>query len=937
MKMSVKAVLALVAVRSTHAFVVVPRTGSSFSLQCRRSSVCSSDCPASVRYRRSAIAVASSNGTDVDTSTVINDLTSGGDVEQAEAELRRMLRTYRVDGDMSFKPSPEAFECVILALLRQSYDDGLSPVTIASIAARAESLVDDMELMYQPNGVLYRKLINVWCAVAMREDLDAPSTMQHQVEEVEGTAVMDDLHEDTRGKSFDRAKRAARHSLEILDRMEQLFIETGNDDMMPGVTQYKNCINAWKLLGSDEADDVIRRVVERRDKLFSRAGVVPNSTPKERIHSHKDVLQVVRQLNSKDLSKRLVYRRYGRKVQKTADGSEVVIDNGYPGVVTSTHNYNIIIDALAKSGNPWAGLQAEAILEYMVDQYQSSQNSYIKPNAITVNSCINAWAQSSTRDSAPRAEAILDKVAAWRHDGKLKDVNADASSYNSIIKAWSLSRNGGGDAARHAERILERMEKDPRVTPDEISYSSVLNAYAKHSVRDNRAADKAEQLLLRMYQEHKSHPEKNVAPNVRCFNAALDAHSNSRDRSSGRRALKLLSLMEDMSKTGNSNILPDVWSFNLAIKALSKGGDRRSARQALELLDRMEKWSMDGNERIAPDNVTFNTVINAFARSRTKGSAETAEELYYRMKELEKGGKSSVKPDAVTLASVVNAWAISDDTRSSGRRAIAIFEDAKENGVIIDTVAYNALLNCLAKSGSRQAPDRAEAVLREMEYEYARGNTNAKPDVISYTSTISALARSRDSMAPKRAMTILARMEAEAAGGDDKIRPNAFTYSAAIRVWARSRDKNKAQQAQNLLNWMEEQYRRGNGSARPTCTSYNLVLNACAYTAASEDTKTMEEAFKIACLTFEELRTSPYLKPSHMSYANFLEVVGKLMPEGELHDKLIDNIFRRSCRDGVVSNTVIRRLRGAGSSHLFKTLLDGERVSNLPQAWTRNL
>ena len=135
---------------------------------------------------------------------------------------------------------------------------------------------------------------------------------------------------------------------------------------------------------------------------------------------------------------------------------------------------------------------------------------------------------------------------------------------------------------------------------------------------------------------------------------------------------------------------------------------------------------------------------------------------------------------------------------------------------------------------------------------------------------------------------------------------------------------------------MEEQYRKGNTSARPTEVSYNLVLNACAYT-DSEDTKIREEAFKVACLTFEELRTSDYLKPGHMSYANFLEVVTKLMPEGELHDELIGNIFRRCCRDGVVSNTVIRRLRGAGSSYLFKTCLGAENVNNLPRAWTRNL
>lgn len=911
-------------------------------------------CPISVTLRRSAVtcdassasAPISSTESPTDLDGVIQSCLSpdcggggGGDVERAEAELRAVLSQYKADGDASSKPSSQAFESVILAWLRKSNSDGsTSAIDVASAATRAEALCDEMELLYQPNGILYRKLINVWCAAAMREeDLDAPPSTMGEQKDVQDADDVDESVEDRRAKSYDRTKKAAQHALEILDRMEQLFIETDTDDMMPGVSQYKSVVNAWRILGTDEAEDVIRRVTKREDEMFSRAGLVPDAFLDKRVRSHRDILDIVLRLDNRELAKRLVHRRYGREVEVKDDGSEVVTDRGYPGVVTSTHNYNIIIDALAKSGKPWAGQQAEAILDFMVDQYQSSKNTHIKPNSVTINSCINAWAASSISDSAIRAEAILDKVAAWRHDGKLDDVNADATSYNSIIKAWSLSK-GGSEAVGHAERILERMERDARVTPDEISYSSVINSYAKQSASDSRAADKAEQLLLRMYQEHKLNPEKCVAPTVRCFNAALDAHANSRDRSAGRRALKLLSLMEDMYKIGNSNFLPDVWSYNLAIKALSKGGNRRSATQALELLERMEKWSKDGNERIAPDNVTFNTVINAFARSRSRGSAETAEELYYRMKELERGGKCSVRPDSVTLASVVSAWAVSDDNRSSAKRAMILFENAKESGIDIDTVAYNALLNCLAKSGSKYAPDRAEAVLQEMEYEFARGNTNVKPDVISYTSTISALARSRDKMAPHRAMTILARMEAQAVSAeDDSIRPNALTYTAAIRVWARSRDKNKAQQASNLLNWMEEQYRRGNISARPMETSYNLVLNACAYTAASQDAKTMEEAFKVACLTFQELRTSDFVKPNHISYANFLEVVTKLMPEGELHDKLIGNVFQRCCRDGVVSRPVIRRLRGAGSSDLFKTLLGGERITNLPPAWTRNL
>ena len=129
----------------------------------------------------------------------------------------------------------------------------------------------------------------------------------------------------------------------------------------------------------------------------------------------------------------------------------------------------------------------------------------------------------------------------------------------------------------------------------------------------------------------------------------------------------------------------------------------------------MEKWSKEGNERVSPDLITYNTVIDAFAKSRNKGSAEAAEGLYYRMKE------GTVHPDAFTVASVIQSWAVSGFDKSSARRAMELFEDARKDPRIeLDTTSYNAMLNSLSKSGSRNtlaralfrnAPDRAGALL----------------------------------------------------------------------------------------------------------------------------------------------------------------------------------------------------------------------------------
>ena len=79
---------------------------------------------------------------------------------------------------------------------------------------------------------------------------------------------------------------------------------------------------------------------------------------------------------------------------------------------------------------------------------------------------------------------------------------------------------------------------------------------------------------------------------------------------------------------------------------------------------------------------------------------------------------------------------------------------------------------------------------------------------------------------------------------------------------------------------MESQYRAGNSACRPNVYSYNAVLNAAAF--SGKDGQEQEEAFKVACLTFDELRMSSHISPSHISYGTFLKAIKHLMPESEV-------------------------------------------------------
>ena len=202
---------------------------------------------------------------------------------------------------------------------------------------------------------------------------------------------------------------------------------------------------------------------------------------------------------------------------------------------------------------------------------------------------------------------------------------------------------------------------------------------------------------------------------------------------------------------------------------------------------------------------------------------------------------------------------------------------------------------------------------------------------------LDALARSKNWKASNQSLDILQRMENFYAEGYESVRPCARAYSIVITTIARSKRRGKAELAQEILRRMESEYRKGNIAARPTVYSYNAVLNAAAFTNGDEIEQ--EQAFKVACLTFDELRMSDYLQPSHVSYGTFLKCIKNLMPKSSIRDDLVKGVFRRCCRDGQVGDLVLRNMKGLSSPDFYQTLLEGVEDADygLPKKWSANV
>jgi hypothetical protein len=731
----------------------------------------------------------------------------------------------------------------------------------ASSTARAEKWLDRMEEKFVPSAALFEEVILSCCRQSRNNSTDLPAKKQ-------------------------QAARAQR----LLSRMEELYQVGATSDLRPDQSLYDSVIEAWVACGESGTVEV-ERLRESKKQMYPTSDEASNEGAKPlRFSSNAEIFALLGELGLGSPWK----------------------ENRPP--IASTLSFNRVIKEIASSGKPWAGQRAEDILFYMLQNSLKRGDQRTVPDIVTVNSVILAWSKSMHADAAARAYAVLARLKALHDKGFLLDVQADLVSYNNIIHAYASNK-----LPKQSERVfgeLTRLStKDERFKPDILSYSSLLNAFANVG-----AARRAEEILLNMQKDHKADPSQ-VCPNTACYNQVLYAWSKSSEQGAGKRAEMLLRLMEDMPSPGSTSteVVTDTQSYNIVLHALCNSGDSDAPLRGELLLERMKESFDVDEERLKPDACSYTTLIAAWCKLGGTQGLQATERLVNEALSTE-----GVVTEQSFFSNVLYSMANCINNKMP-QKAEELMKKAASLNVECDIEAFNALLNCWAKSGSRDSSNRTQEILNRLEMECA-SSKKLCPTVETYTIVLDALAKSRDDNSVLDAEDILKKMEKSS-----RIKPNVHTYTAMIQNYARSKDPFKSIKAQKILSRMKE----GNDLSHPNTITYNAVLNACEYTPSTE-IKEMEEAFRVACAAFEEMRASN-VKPNHITYGSFLGVIANHMPKSDVRNNLVELVFRRCCADGQVSTLVMRKLLDASTSFGYSNLLQGHSKNTLPSEWTRNV
>ena len=494
---------------------------------------------------------------------------------------------------------------------------------------------------------------------------------------------------------------------------------------------------------------------------------------------------------------------------------------------------------MAKQG---AGSRAQELLRRIHALY--SEGYYeVSPDIVSYNSVLKAWKEDENPEAALELlETMIrnerEAELSYEFDGgdesnnnnnNNKSIRVDTISFNTVIAAFANQGNHG-----KALELLRKMQKKKQISrgsdpdgtenddddyyypdPDTITYNIVLYGLAQSN--DVGTAAEAENLLREMMMRKERTGVSLV--DTTSFNTVLYAWSREGEKKqavtkvvdgkrrtvtppkrpvstqmAAQRAEGMLTVMEELSEAGNSRVRPDVYSYTTAIQCWAKCSDKTQTTTFTDKAQAVLKRMIDRG--LQPNKMTYTALINALSKA---GQPKKAEYVLQQMIQ------SRYEADTVAFSAIIDGWAkiSSKDHPEAANRALQILETMKGNesrGVGPTATTYTSVLNALAKSETRDAPDRALDLLKEMEEEYA-----------------SRVGAEADLSPPPPPPREPAEQPHNTKLDKWSMRPTNTHYNCVLNAYAKSSRADKAVKAQQLMTVMENHSRL---DCRPDTISY---------------------------------------------------------------------------------------------------------------------
>lgn len=430
-------------------------------------------------------------------------------------------------------------------------------------------------------------------------------------------------------------------------------------------------------------------------------------------------------------------------------------------------SYSVVVEAYSKSKEEDAPHIAEGIVNQM-------QETGPRPNLITFRNLLMCFAN---RGMITDTVDLLKKMHELKHNTSLLREGPDTKMYNSVINA--ISKSGDPDSAMRVDAVFSLMQEMNRsghdhVAPDMYTYSGLLRCYASNK-NSSLSLEAAGNLLEQMHQDY-NNGCINFGPNTVMYNIFLNMLAKSKESDASDRARSVIDRMEQMHKNGYTNLKPDIISFASLLDCLANSTRPHKANEAEDLLYHMEN---SGELATPPSKIAYGCVMSDQA-----GFATRAESLLNRMLDLYLNkGRRDLIPDAHIFSSVLKCF-VNENLYEDAERILQHMNYLYDNGTIEqgpNKVSYCIIIDALAQSCDKGAPQRATSLLNQLEKVYkstGRRRKDLQPDVRMFTSILNLYANHGMSIDAEK---LLERMNMLYDNDDLVEPPNTVSYNCVLK------------------------------------------------------------------------------------------------------------------------------------------------------------
>uniref|UniRef100_A0A7S4ELJ2 Pentacotripeptide-repeat region of PRORP domain-containing protein n=1 Tax=Pseudo-nitzschia australis TaxID=44445 RepID=A0A7S4ELJ2_9STRA len=550
--------------------------------------------------------------------------------------------------------------------------------------------------------------------------------------------------------------------------------------------------------------------------------------------------------------------------------------------------------------------RAHIILDTMEALYHrdSTNASLVEPNSVSYTTVIEGWYLHKIHRACESDDDKINPAA----DGMTKVNTRDMDEMTIATKMDYCYSTAA--AASDAQSLLNRMIQSDRLIPSASTYLLVCQKWTECSSPTDTSGEHMQraQSVLDAYAQTIQHEE--TSSNDDC-----NHHQELSSTSSNTLSKLYTTVFEGWCRLIGK--APQAMAISEALLNDMENLAYKERRRQEENLHennfedtKRSSWFHRRRGFIGPNSLTYSNIIVGISQSKKLNMGRKADAMIERMK------KNGVEPDVVVYTSVLNCWAKAKSRKEremASKRALGILrvmEDSytNEKNYLLkpSLITYTTAIKAIGYSLDPRAPELAESILKRMYNLTEAGVIYVPPNVATYNAVINALSpsgpnRGKKGAYARKAEALLVEMiRRSRVDGETSLEPSVVSWGSVLRAYSLSGLPDSGEQAQRIVDMLETWYESGNTNVRPNVVCYTTVMSAWARGKAHGKIalqKVNEILTKLEKLYEETLDES--FRANKVTYITAMDVYCRKCPDvaGSMSQKLVDHMLELYAKD----------------------------------------